>query len=169
MPYQAAKNWYLAQFKPNCADIAQRNLVRQGYEVFLPRENSTSPQASRFVARQRPLFPGYLFVAFAAQEGRWRNVLSTAGITRLVSFGQSPAVVPDGVVAAIRQRCDADGLLLPPAALAKGDKVAVVSGPFADKLAEVLSCSADRRVWVLMEMMGGPVRVIVGMDELRSA
>ena len=31
-------SWFLAQLKPNCANIADRNLKRQGFQTFLPVE-----------------------------------------------------------------------------------------------------------------------------------
>ena len=41
-------------------------------------------------------------------------------------------------------------------------------GPFANFVAEVEKIAPDRRVWVLMEIMGAQTRVAVGADQLRS-
>jgi transcriptional antiterminator RfaH len=46
--------------------------------------------------------------------------------------------------------------------------VALTTGPFADFVAEVENIAPDRRVWVLMEIMGGKTRVAVGADQLRA-
>jgi hypothetical protein len=40
--------------------------------------------------------------------------------------------------------------------------------PFANFVAEVEKIAPDRRVWVLMELMGGQTRVAVGADQLRA-
>ena len=57
-------SWFLAQFKPNCANIADKNLKRQGFQTFLPMEEETRKRNGKFVTAMRPLFPGYIFVTF---------------------------------------------------------------------------------------------------------
>ena len=37
--HQRGSSWFLAQLKPNCAHIADRNLKRQGFRTFLPTED----------------------------------------------------------------------------------------------------------------------------------
>ena len=84
------------------------------------------------------------------------------------SFGKEPAAVPLDLVSQIMLRCDADGKLLPPKVLKPGDQVTLTTGPFANFVAEVEKIARDRRVWVLMEIMGGPTRVAVGAQHLRA-
>jgi transcriptional antiterminator RfaH len=109
-----------------------------------------------------------IFVALNVAEGQWRTVNSTYGITRLVSFGKEPAAVPLDLVSQLMLRCDADGKVLPPKMLKPGDQVALNTGPFANFVAEVEKIAPDRRVWVLMDIMGGQTRVAVGADQLRE-
>ena len=161
-------SWFLAQLKPNCARIADKHLTRQGFQTFLPLEEETRQRNGKFVTTDRPLFPGYIFVAFNAARGHWRQVNSTTGITRLVSFGKAPAAVPLDLVSQIMLRCDASGKLLPPKVLKPGDQVALTKGPFATFVAEVEKIAPDRRVWVLMEIMGGQKRVAVAAEHLRT-
>ncbi len=161
-------SWFLAQLKPNCANIADKNLTRQGFNTFLPMEEETRQRNGKFVTAMRPLFPGYIFVAFDVTLGLWRHVNSTYGITRLVSFGKEPATVPLDLVSQLMLRCDAKGKLLPPKFLKPGDQVTLTEGPFANFVAEVEQIAPDRRVWVLMEIMGGQTRVAVAADQLRS-
>lgn len=161
-------NWFLAQLKPNCANIADKNLRRQGFKTFLPMEETTQQRNGRFVTSKRPLFPGYMFVGFDAALGLWRTVNSTYGITRLVSFGRDPAMVPHGLVSQLRARCDASGNLQPVDRLAAGDQVRLSTGPFVDTLAEIERIDPDRRVWVLMDIMGGRTRVAVNAEHLQA-
>jgi transcriptional antiterminator RfaH len=160
-------HWFLAQFKPNCARIAEKHLKRQGFRTFLPLEEETRTRNGKFITADRPLFPGYIFVAFDAARGLWRKVNSTYGITRLVSFGKEPKAVPSDLVSEIMRRCDASGKLLPPEVLSPGDQVTLTKGPFANFVAEVERIAPDQRVWILMEIMGGQKRVAVGANQLR--
>jgi transcriptional antiterminator RfaH len=67
MEHDCAKNWYLIQFKPNSHQIAARNLIRQGFEIFLPLQEITKRKDTKFTNVLRPLFPGYMFVSFAPE------------------------------------------------------------------------------------------------------
>ena len=164
---EQSTSWFLAQLKPNSGHIAERNLKRQGFQTFLPLEDATKQVRGRFINALRPLFPGYIFVAFDITKGHWRAINSTDGVTRLVSFGKDPAPVPSDVVGQLMLRCDGAGRLLPPKLLKPGDQVRLSTGPFADFVATVESIAADRRVWVLLEIMGGQTRVGVAVEQLR--
>ena len=82
--------WFLAQFKPNSHRIAERNLIRQGFQTFRPLQEETRRARGTFTTRMLPLFPGYLFVAFDIGKDGWRKVNSTYGITRIVTLGNAP-------------------------------------------------------------------------------
>lgn len=161
-------SWFLAQLKPNCANIADKNLKRQGFKTFLPQQEDTRQRDGKFITALRPLFPGYIFVAFDAAGGLWRTVNSTYGVTRLVGFGTEPSPVPLDLITQLRMRCDESGKLLPPKLLKPGDQVTLTKGPFANFVAEVEKIAPDRRVWVLMDILGGRTRVAVAQDLLRT-
>jgi transcriptional antiterminator RfaH len=74
-------------------------------------------------------------------------------------------------VAGLRARCDEEGHLLQPQALKPGDRAHVLSGPFAQFVATVESLAPQRRVWVLLEILGGETRVWLDAGQLgmRSA
>lgn len=158
------ENWFLAQCKPNSHAVAERNLIRQGFATFLPMREETMRVRNRFITRLRPLFPGYLFVALDVGAGKWRAVNSTNGISRLVSLGKAPTQVPRDLVAALMQRDDPDSAErhLP------GDHVTLSHGPFADVVATIDSIAPDRRVWLLMDVMGAQTRVSADAGHLRA-
>lgn len=166
---ETAARWYLAQLKPNCQRIALRNLDRQGFRTFLPLHDLTTRQGGNFVTRSRPLFPGYLFVAFDMDAGGWSAINNTYGITRLVSFGARPAPVPDELMTSLLRRCDADGKLLAEVTVRPGDAVRVTSGAFTDFVGRVERIDPDQRVWVLLDLMGRTTRVSLGPDSMRVA
>lgn len=160
-------SWFLAQLRPNCLSIAERNLKRQGFRTFLPMEEGTIRRRGRFTPALLPLFPGYMFVSFDTEAGHWRAINSTYGVTKLVSFGAAPAPVPLDLVSQLMLRCDVSGKLLPPKLLKPGDQVCITTGPLAEFVGEVERIAPDRRVWVLMEIMGGETRVAVKADQIR--
>lgn len=165
--HDRSTTWFLAQLKPNSHLIADRNLTRQGFRTFLPLQEETRRERGRFVTRVRPLFPGYLFVAFNTLQGSWRAINSTYGVTRLVSFGNEPTPVPLDLVSQLMLRCDREGKLLPPLILKPGDQIALTKGPFADFVATIESIAPDRRVWVLLDILGRQTRVAVSEKHVR--
>ncbi len=44
----------------------------------------------------------------------------------------------------------------------------LTKGPFTDFVARIESIAPDRRVYVLMELMGAPTRVAVSAEHLRA-
>ena len=86
----------------------------------------------------------------------------------MVSFGMDPAPVPHELVSQLLLRCDQSGKLMPAKLLKPGDQVRVTRGPFTEIVAEIESLAPDRRVWVLLEIMGGQARVALGADQVRA-
>lgn len=161
--------WFLAQLKPNSLSIATKNLNRQGFRSFAPQTTEMRRFGHQFRTQQRPLFPGYVFVSLDTTQGHWRAVNSTYGVTKLVAFGGKPKPVPRGLVEQLALRCDAQGQLLPSEALTPGDRVLVTHGPFVDVVADVETIEPDRRVWILLDLMGQQTRVQVDRETLKRA
>ena len=162
------KKWFLLQFKPNSHRLAERNLHRQGFESFLPLHEVTKHKYNRYVSDLRPLFPGYMFVAFDPESGPWRQINCTVGVSKLVSFEHQPTPIPLDLISGLMGRCSSDGKLLPPNQLNKGDAVQLLTGPFANYVAKVETIDADQRVWVLMELMGRVTPISVEINQLKT-
>lgn len=162
------EDWFLAQLKPNGLSLALRNLARQGFVTFVPLERRTIRRGGRFVTDDLPAFPGYVFVRFDRDAGRWRVINSTQGIARLVSFGTTPAPVPAELMAALIARYAApeDSAQI---ALAEGQEVVLREGPFADFIGRIDTITPDQRVFVLIDLMGRVTRMAVDKAALRAA
>ena len=161
--------WYAAQLKPNAQGLATTNLRRQGFEVFHPVQRVTRRAGGAFRAALRPLFPGYLFVAFDPARAPWRKINSTAGVARLLSLGNVPQEVPRGLVAELRARIDAEGHVILADNVQVGDRVEIQSGPFAGFLGEVARLAPEARAHLLVDLMGRQTRVTAQLAELRKS
>jgi len=163
-----SKKWFILQFKPNSHRLAERNLNRQGFESFLPMQEITKRKSSRYVNDLRPLFPGYMFVAFDPGNESWGQINCTMGVTKLISFGAQPSPVPSDFMSGLMLRCDTGGKLLPPQRATKGDNVQLLTGPFSNYIAKVETIEAEQRVWVLIELMGRVTRISVNPNQLQT-
>jgi transcriptional antiterminator RfaH len=162
-----SKEWFILQFKPNAHHQANKNLNQQGFETFLPLNNTTSRNASRFINTNRPLFPGYMFIAFDRAESKWHKINNTYGVSRLVTFNSTIKSIPDIFVNNLMKRYDLSGNLLPINKLKKGDQVKLLKGPFANFAATVEKYEDDHRIWILMDLMGRKSKIQAATEYLQ--
>jgi transcriptional antiterminator RfaH len=163
--------WYLVQTQLNGEAKATQNLLRQGYDIYLPRFLKRRRHARKVDFVARPLFPRYVFVAIDMTTQRWRSIQSTFGVSRLVCNGDNPALVPEGVVPALRAREDDKGFVKMDArpAFAPGDKVRVLAGAFMDSAGLFTGLADHDRVSILLDMLGRKVRVLLDADLVTAA
>ena len=163
--------WYVVQTQVNGEAKAVQDLSRQGYEAYLPRYLKRRRHARKVDFTAKPLFPRYMFVAIDMATQRWRSVQSTSGVSRLVTNGDEPAAVPDGVVSALKARQDANGFVKMDARpnFAPGDKVRVLAGAFMDNAGLFNGLADHDRVSILLNMLGRQVRVLLDADMVAAA
>ncbi len=160
-------NWYIVQFKRNSHRLAERNLNQQGFSTFLPLQDQTNKSGSKFLTKIKPLFPGYMFVCVDLDGAPWQKIKSTLGVTRLICQNNMPIKISEEIISALMSRCDRSGKLLPPVVLQRGDPVKIQSGALANFIATVESIDNNRRIWVLMDIMGQTSRVQVPSEKIK--
>ena len=154
--------WYLVQCKARQDERAQEHLLRQGFDCFCPTLNVESLKGGRLKRLCQPMFPGYLFVHFRAQDN-WTALRSTRGVTRVVSFSGTPSQVPDSIVEHLRLRCIESGEC---AALNAGDRVQVRVGPYAEMDAIFLAMDGEQRVMLLLNILNRQQQVSIPLSHL---
>jgi transcriptional antiterminator RfaH len=163
--------WYVVQTHPNAENKASTHLLRQGYEIYLPRYLRRRRHARRIETVAAPLFPRYLFVAIDTTVQQWRCIQSTFGVSRLVCNGEEPAAVPNGVVETLQDHQDERGFIRLSVAprFAPGDKVRVLDGVFAACLGFYEKMADSERVAVLLDLLGRKVRVVIDAESVAAA
>lgn len=165
MPISAAQPcWYVVSCKPRQEVVAQENLRRQGFEVYLPRIRVRQRRRDRWVESVQVLFPRYLFVHVDRGVQSTASIRSTRGAVGLVRFGGEPATVPSRVIAAIieREGAGVHDQLQP--AFQPGDPVRMLEGPFAGIDGIFASADGEKRAVLLIELLGKTNRVRVDRD-----
>ncbi len=157
--------WFLIQSKPRNEARALENLLRQGYETYLPLIEVERLQRGKLLKKEEPLFPRYLFLHLAAGADNWGPIRSTLGVAGMVRFGQTYAAVPDLVIDGIRERTREIKETL----FAPGDAVQVVSGPLVGLEGVFEIADGEQRSFVLLEFMQKQQRVSVSTTDLRTA
>jgi len=161
-------SWYLVHTKPRQEDIALVNLERQGYECYLPQMRIERIRRRKAEVATEPMFPRYLFIRLdSSDQGKsWSPIRSTLGVSQLVHFGARAAKVDDTLVDLLRQR---ERALPTEAMFHSGDSVVIADGPFAGIEAIYQTADAERRAFILLEILAKPVSMHIDAGRLRKA
>lgn len=153
--------WYVVSFQPGKENVAELNLKRQGFDVWIPRQIRLVRHARRRYERRVPFFPGYMFISLDLRLQGWRQVNGTHGVKALIMQGEMPVPCPVGLVDELQAMAGAEGIVDASVNLALGDKVRITSGPFAEAVGTLVHMESASRIRILLEMMQGEVAVSV--------
>ena len=171
MGHAGIECWYAVCCKPRQEAVAEENLLRQGFQVYLPRIRIRQHRRGHWIDAVEVLFPRYIFIRVDPLRRSMATVRSTRGVLGLVRFGGQPAVVPDAVMNALLQREDAgSGLHRDDRPLfAAGEAIKLVDGPLAGMEGVFTQQDGDKRVIVLLELLGKANKVSVSRDWIARA
>lgn len=150
------KAWYTVYTKPRQESLAEANLQRQGFEIYLPRLSEPCRQRGKWTRRTMPLFARYLFVYADLTCEDVAPIRSTTGAVGMVRFGGQNIPVPAFLVEALRAQEDPDSGIIcaPDREWQPGKKLRFVDGPFAGLEAIFQAKSGTERAIVLLEILG---------------
>ena len=163
------RRWIVVQSQPRKEFFAAANLANQDYRVFLPKLRKTVRHARRQREVERPLFPRYLFVELDIDRQRWRPILGTFGVASLIMADARPLPAPRGLVEAMMARADPGSVVDLSPSLEPGQRVEVLSGPFAGKIGALAALDGPGRARVLVEILGAAREIPIEADRLAPA
>ena len=160
------ERWFAVCCKPRQELVAQENLLRQGFHVYLPRIRLKKRRQGRWMDVVEALFPRYVFIRTDPVKKSLASVRSTRGVVGLVRFGEQPAVVADQVMDALLQREDPGSSLHQDSRplFEAGMPVRLLEGPFAGMDGIFVQEDGEKRVIVLLELLGKANSVRVNRD-----
>jgi transcription antitermination factor NusG len=165
---ECGERWFVARVHPHRENSAQYNLDRLGFRSFAPRVRRTVRHARKMRNVLAPLFPGYVFLILDLSKDRWRAVNSTFGVASMIMGAEQPMPAPRGVVEAL-VIAQNSGVVRLDNDLEIGQKVRLLSGPFADALCRLVHLDDRGRVRVLLEIMGMEVAVQLNRSAIAPA
>lgn len=171
MEVAANERWFAVCCKPRQESIAEENLARQGFRVYLPRIGVRKYTRGQWRERIEALFPRYVFVRLDPSQKSTTSIRSTRGAVGLVRFGGQAAVVPDRVIAALFERQEeTTGLHAYQAdAFERGEPIRMVDGPLAGIEGVFAQPDGELRVIVLLELLGKVNEIKVSRDWVARA
>jgi transcriptional antiterminator RfaH len=162
----ADQKWFVVQTQVNGEAKAARNLLQQGFEIYLPRYLKGRSHARKIDRIPAPLFPRYMFVQIDMATQRWRSIKSTFGVSHLLLRGDEPAFVAGDVIKLLKSEEDETGMIKMDrrARFAIGDEVHVLAGAFIHSLGLFEGFGDRNRVTILLNLLGRQVRVSLDAD-----
>lgn len=163
-----SRDWYLIHTKIRQEQVALENLKRQNFECFLPLIRAEKLRRGALQVVQEPLFPRYLFIRLGSglESQSWSPIRSTVGVSRLVTFGQTPAKIHDKLVTDIRSKTDSAEVQL--RHFAPGEQVVVTDGPFTGMEAIYQMTDGESRVMVMLNILSKQVKMSVPPSSIRK-
>ena len=174
------RRWYIIQtysgFENSVMEDLKRRIETMGqqdyiFNVLIPEEEyeETKKDGTK-VIKKRKIYPSYVFVEMIVTEKSWFIVRNTPKVTGFLGSsgkGAKPVPLPPDEINAILRNI---GLMEKPVYDFKvGDKVEIISGPFADKVVEVVAVNEEKEiVTVLVEFLGRPSPTEVGFTEVKK-
>ncbi|WP_300088805.1 transcription/translation regulatory transformer protein RfaH [uncultured Nitrosomonas sp.] len=162
-------HWYLVHTKPRQESCALQNLQQQGYACYLPLLPVEKLRQGSLAILTEPLFPRYLFIQLGQGNSArsWAPIRSTRGVNRLVSFGNEPAKIDDGLIDLLQQQ-ETAFQARPEQLFKPGEKVQITEGAFAGIEGIYQMAEGERRVMVLIELLSKPVAMRISPASLRK-
>ena len=147
--------WHVVECKSGVTDQnrAESNLISQSFEVYSPKAKFEQIRAGKKVEKVKPVFPGYLFVKFNPYEVCLSNINYSRGVKRLLCFGDTPAVVSDELVGALRLKYGREDQQINDLPK-QGEKVTILSGPFHGLDAIYQEPDGEKRSMLLISLLG---------------
>jgi transcription termination/antitermination protein NusG len=157
-------NWFAVCTRHQHEKTAARILEYKEFEVFLPLYKARHRWKDRIKEVSLPLFPGYLFVRDGFK--RWLAILTTPGVTSIVSCERQPAAIPFSEIEGVKRVVESTLRVEPHPFLKAGDWVRVKYGPIAGVEGILLRKKNVARLVLSVEILGKSAAVEVDATDV---
>ena len=146
------KRWYIVHTYSGHENKVKVNLEKRieymnmGEKIFrieVPQKTVTQMKGGKKQEREEKIFPGYVLVEMIMDEDSWYVVRHTAGVTKFVGSAKRPIPAKDSEIKKIINRSTSTAQKIELDVKA-GEKVRIISGPFADFIADIIEVYPDK-------------------------
>ncbi len=169
--------WYVVHTYSGYEHKAKANLERRIlsmgmedkiFEVIIPTEDVLDFKGGKRTVVQKRVFPGYILVKMDLDEDSWYVVRNTPGVTGFVGSGTKPIALSDEEVQIILDKIRTEKPK-PKMEFEEGEKVRVVSGPFADLIGTVAEVNLDQhKLKVMVSIFGRETPVELSFEQVNK-
>ena len=162
----AGERWYAIWTRSRHEQVVRTQLDDKQVPAFLPTLTKWSRWKDRRKQIEVPLFPGYVFARFDADERL--AVLKCSGVVSIVSINGAPAPVPDQEIDAVRTLVASTLPYDPCPTIKTGTMVEVVHGPLKGVTGRLTRKGSQARLVLAVNLIGQGVSVQVDAADVRA-
>ena len=149
---KSKKRWYIVHTYSGYENKVKVNLEKRieymnmGDKIFrieVPQKTVTQMKSGKKQEKEEKIFPGYVLVEMIMDEDSWYVVRHTSGVTKFVGSAKKPIPARESEIKKILHRSTSQVEKIELDVKA-GDKVRIISGPFADFDADIIEVYPDK-------------------------
>ncbi len=146
------KRWYIVHTYSGHENKVKANLEKRiefmnmGHKIFrieVPQKSITKVTGGKRQEKQEKIFPGYVLVEMIMDEDSWYVVRHTSGVTKFVGAEKRPIPAKDSEIKKIIDKAQVQTQKVV-FDIRVGDKVRIISGPFADFVGDITEVYPDK-------------------------
>ena len=123
--------------------IEYMNMQEKIFRIEVPQKTVTQMKSGKKQEKEEKIFPGYVLVEMIMDEDSWYVVRHTSGVTKFVGSAKKPIAAKDSEIKKIINRATAQTQKIE-MDVKPGDKVRIISGPFADFVGAITEVYPDK-------------------------
>lgn len=149
---KSQKRWYIVHTYSGYENKVKVNLEKRieymnmGDKIFrveVPQKTVVQVKGGKKQEKEEKIFPGYVLVEMIMDEDSWYVVRHTSGVSKFVGSVKKPIPVRESEIKRILHRTSSQVEKVE-LDVKVGDKIRIVSGPFADFDAEIIEVYPDK-------------------------
>jgi transcription antitermination factor NusG len=158
-------HWYAIWTRSRHEKIVRDQLDRKHVDVFLPTIGKWSRWKDRKKKIDWPLFPGYVFARFVADERI--GVLKVDGVVQIISNNGVLSPIPEEEIESIKTLVNSELAYDPVPLVKEGDMVRVVHGPLKGVVGRLMRKGAHARLVLSVDLIGQAVSVEIDAADVK--
>ena len=149
---KSQKRWYIVHTYSGYENKVKVNLEKRieymnmGDKIFrveVPQKTVVQVKGGKKQEKEEKIFPGYVLVEMLMDEDSWYVVRHTSGVSKFVGSVKKPIPVRESEIKRILHRTSSQVEKVE-LDVKVGDKIRIVSGPFADFDADIIEVYPDK-------------------------
>jgi transcription termination/antitermination protein NusG len=165
-PGSGEPSWFAIWTRSRHEKIVRDQLEKKtDVDVFLPTIGKWSRWKDRKKKIDWPLFPGYVFARFVADERI--GILKVDGVVQIISNNGVLSPIPDEEIDSIRTLVESELAYDPVPLIKEGDMVRVVHGPLKGVVGRLTRKGAHARLILAVDLIGQAVSVEVDAADVK--
>jgi transcription antitermination factor NusG len=158
------QHWFALRTRSRYEKVVCNRLTQHGLEYLLPTLARVSQWTDRKKLIEVPLFPGYCFARFSAQERL--SVLEAPGVLQIVSGGPDPEPIPYEEIDALKRLTQSGLAFEPYASLSEGMAVEIIRGPLAGVRGRLIRKERHHYVLIAVQLIQQGATVKIDINDI---